>query len=164
MKIFFFIFMEKTNKWITMATSSDALNEILGQQQKQFEKSQIHLLTTLKQQFQMQMAAQSNCNSSPNDSVDLSANNIPGFMCNPTNNITFSLWFKCWRDLRARFFHTKKTHRNQNLFSFLFFFVLLRTLSTKVDERFTNFILPTQPSRLTFTETVNQLTGILGDK
>lgn len=43
-------------------------------------------------------------------------------------------------------------------------FFLLRTLGTKEAERFTNFILPTQPSRLTFTETVDQLTGIFRDK
>lgn len=46
-----------------MSISSNTLKEILRQQQEQFGKSEIHLLTTLTIQFQMQTATQSIGNS-----------------------------------------------------------------------------------------------------
>ena len=77
-----------------MTTSSDKLKHILPQQQEQFEKFQLNLITALTQQFQIELAVQNSTNSTKNSTVDFLAKSISTVDYESSNNTIFSHWFQ----------------------------------------------------------------------
>ena len=126
-----------------MSVPAEVLKKILLQQQEQ-----LNLIATWTQKFQLQDTDNS-------DSIDL-VNTITELSYDAENGYTFNAWFLRWHDTFQHEFPDKDDNWKKRW--------LIGKLGTKENQRFIKFILPKQPSDLTFTETIAILSDIFREQ
>ena len=134
-----------------MAVSSDMLKEILHVQQKQFEQSQLKLISTLTEHFDQTLSSVRETSESQNNSV---SDSIQEFHYNPEQGLTFDKWYQRYSDTFRHEFPGKTHNWKRRL--------LLRKLGPSEFSRFADYILPKEPGELSFQSAIDTLEKIFG--
>ena len=134
-----------------MALSSDMLKEILHGQQKQFEQSQLKLISTLTEHFDQTLSSIRETSDSQNNSV---SDSIQDFFYNPEQGLTFDKWYQRYSDTFRHEFPGKTHNWKRRL--------LLRKLGPSEFSRFADYILPKEPGELSFQAAIDTLDKIFG--
>ncbi|MBM6549308.1 hypothetical protein [Streptococcus dysgalactiae] len=88
--------------------------------------------------------------------VDAIAQTISEFQYDPNFGVYFDAWFRKYKDtFRVELAQADDAHKVR---------ILLRKLGPAAYERYTNFILPKNPRKFSFDETVNYLSQIFGEQ
>ncbi|CAH8467909.1 unnamed protein product [Dicrocoelium dendriticum] len=136
-----------------MSISFEQMQQLLHQQQLQFEKSQRQLFELFEQKLNVQSEPQP---AGTPSSVDAVMTAITEFVFNEPNGVTFDSWFKKYEDI----FRVELAAQDDAWKVRL----LLRKLGAVEHERYINFVLPKNPRDFRFDETVQILTSIFGEQ
>ncbi|CAH8498716.1 unnamed protein product, partial [Dicrocoelium dendriticum] len=135
-----------------MAISFEQMQQLLHQQQVQFERSQKQLFDLFAQKLNIKPESQ---DVGARISVDAVTASITEFIFDEPNGVTFESWFKKYEDIFRIELEAQDDAWKVRL--------LLRKLGAVEHERYTNFVLPKNPRDFRFDETVTILKTIFGN-
>lgn len=136
-----------------MAISFEQMQQLLQNQQKQFEESQKRLVEMMSQKLNLKSESVSVTNQ---PSVDAIAASISEFVFDAVSGVTFESWFQKYEDVfRLELAKQEDSWRVR---------LLLRKLGAVEHERYSNFVLPKNPREFSFDQTVQTLTQIFGEQ
>ncbi|CAH8510613.1 unnamed protein product, partial [Dicrocoelium dendriticum] len=134
-----------------MSVTFGQMQQLLYQQQLQFEKSKRQLLALFAQKLDVQSEPQS---AGTRSSVDAVTTAITEFVFDESNGVTFDSVFKKYEDLfRVELVAQPDTYKVR---------LLMRKLGAVEHEGYTNFVLLKNLREFRFDETVQILTSIFG--
>ncbi|CAH8556634.1 unnamed protein product [Dicrocoelium dendriticum] len=136
-----------------MAISFEQMQQLLHQQQVQFERSQKQLFDLFAQKLNIKPESQ---DAGARISVDAVTASITEFIFDESNGVTFESWFKKYEDIFRIELEAQDDAWKVRL--------LLRKLGAVEHERYTNFVLPKNPRDFRFDETVTILKTIFGEQ
>ena len=135
-----------------MIISFEQLQSLLQQQQRQFEESQMRLIESLTQKFNLNPSP----SHTPTSTQETILNSITEFQFDPSNDLTFDRWIHKYEDVfKVELAQVEDSQKVR---------MLLRKLGPLEHDRYVNFILPRHPRDLNFKGTMEKLTLIFGEQ